>query len=83
LSEEIHNAEILKDSRGRVIVPYDLNPPEKRFWIRFLLAENKKVVILCPNGLFRDPEPDDIRTPSPFPPSSNEKKKRKKAKKSK
>lgn len=77
LSEGIHKTFILRDSDGRVIVPYDLPPPEKRFLIRFFLSQKDDVVIHDVDGSLRAPRPNEISTPSLSPPSSDEKQKRK------
>ena len=73
LSHEVHTSDILKDDVGRVIVPYDLDPPIKRFWVRFLLADEREVVILDCDGQFREPKPGEINTPGNTPPSSDSK----------
>lgn len=80
LSEGIHTALLLRDSDGRVIVPYDLPAPEKRFLVRFFLSRQDDVVIHDVDGSFRAPRLNEISTPSPSPPSSDEKQKRKKPK---
>ena len=77
LSQEIHSSDILKDNVGRMIVPYDLDSPLKRFWVRFLLADEREVVIQDCDGHFREPNPEEINTP---PPSSDAKPRRKKSK---
>ena len=81
LSEEIHDSDILKDDDGRVIVPYDLDLPLKRFWVRFLLSKNCEVVIQDSDGQLREPKPYEISTPGHTPPSSDKKPRRKKSKK--
>ena len=77
LSSEIHNADILKNDNGSVIVPFDLPHAQKRFWIRFLIARGESVIIQGANGLFRLPKPHEINTPLPSPPSSEEKQRKK------
>ena len=62
LSDLVHNSSILIDDFGKVIVPVDLDDAEKRFWIRFLYAIGKKVVVLGATGL-REPYENEINTP--------------------
>jgi hypothetical protein len=79
LSQRIHTASIVKDDDGRVIVPFDLPPATKRFFIRFLIASGEEAIILKANGCLRKPHDHEIFTPESSPPSSEEKKPRKRS----
>jgi hypothetical protein len=74
LSQETHSSDILKGNVGRssIIVPYEFDPPLKRFWVRFLLADEREVVIQDCDGHLREPNPEEINTPGNTPPSSDE-----------
>ena len=75
LTQELRTSDILKDDVGRVIVPYDLDLPLKRFWVQFLLTDSQEVVILDYDGHLREPRPEEIIAPPSF-----EKPRRKKSK---
>jgi hypothetical protein len=73
LSQEIHNCGVLKTDAGKVVVPYDLPPPLKRFWVRFLIADHQEVVVHGASGNLRKLHSDEVMT---TPPSSAEKKRK-------
>lgn len=52
---------------GSIIVPEDLAGQDRRFLIRFLLADGQDVLILQSDGVLRRPTDADITTPPPSP----------------
>lgn len=63
LSNFIRRSEWLRDEIGEVIIPYYLDPPVKRFLVRFLKANRMSVVVADVNGEVRDLFPEEVETP--------------------
>jgi hypothetical protein len=62
LSDSLHNS-LLKTSYGVVVVPHNLFKQEKRFLVRYLLANGEDVAILGKDHRLRLPNDREINTP--------------------
>lgn len=75
LSDSIHNS-LLRTSAGVVVVPHSLVNEEKRFLVRYLMANGEDVAILGKNGVLRSPKEREINTPPKTQTSQTHKRKR-------
>jgi hypothetical protein len=64
LSKAIFHRQWLRTNIGEVVIPYDLSLPIKRFLIKFLHANDMKIVVTDVNGTVRDPFPEEVDIPS-------------------
>jgi hypothetical protein len=62
LSDTLHNS-LLKTSSGVVVVPHNLVNEEKRFLVRYLLANGEDVAILGKDHRLRLPKDREMKTP--------------------
>ena len=62
LSSKLHSTELFTTEIGKVIVPSDLPLAEKRFWIRFFIANNHEIMVLDHKGL-REATDEEISMP--------------------
>lgn len=63
LSESIHAQDWMRDSEGDIIIPYDMDAPQKRFLVRYFKATRRGVVIADVDGTLRPPTDAEVETP--------------------